>query len=112
MPVIMRRDSRGNTHRVHYIGGVDSSLQRIFGRDSVQVTKNHQFKMGDLVRPTKEYIEQCCNGSVPYEMVQNWHTGFKIVEIGPEIGGMPGVHPIELEDCDSIFIDSEGIEKI
>ena len=80
--------------------------------DSVQVTCDGKFKIGDRVRPTRTYIRECCQGSIPMELIDDWSKGFKITEIGPDGFPWKGAHAIELEGCDMLMLDSTNIEKV
>lgn len=90
----------------------DATARRLFGQDSVQRTVDGRFKIGDRVRPTRQYVEKCCGGSVPYACVANWSIGFKITDIGPEGFPWKGEHSIECEGLDMLMLDTTSIEKV
>ena len=112
---VCRRDSKGEIHKTWFLNEQydprDSIVKRA-GMDSVQITCDGKYRIGDRVRPTEEYIRQCCQGSVPYEMVMDWRRGFRITEIGP--AGYLGEevwHHIELEGCDLLGLSTADIER-
>jgi hypothetical protein len=110
--VITSRDSQGRTHRVTCMGDELPSMRRLFGQDSVQVSCDGKFKIGDVVRPTTDFIDGVLQGSIPYEYVAQWPKGYKIIEIGPEGFPWQGCHNIELEGFDVIGLTTETIEKV
>lgn len=112
---ISRRDSQGNIHRTQFLKEQFSLADHICqqaSQDSVQVTCDGKFRIGDRVRPTRQYLQECCQGSVPMEMVNDWHKGFKITEIGPEGFPWRGAHAIEIEGGDMLMLDSTSIERV
>lgn len=111
---VTRRDSAGLVHTTYFVddGFSGGAIEQFASTDSVQVTCDGKFKIGDMCRPTKEYIENCSGGSVPYELVSNWSRGFKLIEIGPEGFPWKGAHPVELEGCEMLILDTTHIEKV
>lgn len=113
--VVSRHDSQGRVHYTEFLTEQASLADRICqwaSMDSVQVTSDGRFKMGDWVRPTRRYIEECCHGSIPYEMAEQWGRGFRITEIGPDGFPWAGAHAIEIEGGDLLMLDSTSIEMV
>jgi hypothetical protein len=109
---VVRKDSQGRNHYTNVFGDPPLHVDKMFGQDSVQVTCDGKFKIGDLVRPTKDFIDGVLQGSIPYEYVAQWPKGYKIIEIGPEGFPWKGCHNIELEGFDVIGLTTEHIEKV
>jgi hypothetical protein len=80
--------------------------------DSVQQTCDGKLRIGDMCRPTKAYLHAVQTGLTP-EQADVWHTGTKLVEIGPEGFPWGGCHSVELAPpFDTLFLDSSSIEKL
>ena len=109
---ITRKNSKGATETVLCTREDEQTLRRLFGNDSVQVTCDGKFKIGDRVRPTKDFIDSVMQGSIPYENIAQWPQGFKIIEIGPEGFPWKGAHNIDLEGFEVIGLTNETIERI
>jgi hypothetical protein len=95
---------------VYGIGLADA--QRLLGNlDHVQQTSDGKFKIGDIVRPNKFFIDNCCSG-LDHAQALAYAKGVKIIDIGPADRSL-GTHPIELEaPYDTLIIDSDQIEKV
>lgn len=112
MPRHYRRDSRGRLETIVFAAEDRMASSICFMPDSVQVTCDGKFKIGDLVRPTKDFIDEVLGGSIPYERIAQWPKGYKIIEIGPDGWPWKGAHNIELEGFDVIGLTNETIEKV
>lgn len=109
---VTRKNSRGQVETVFCERSQEQVVRRLFAHDSVQVSCDGKFKIGDRVRPTREFIDAVLGGSIPYECVAQWPQGYKIIEIGPEGFPWKGCHNIDLEGFDVIGLTTESIERV
>lgn len=109
---VTRKNSRGQIEGVLCTPEDEQSVRKWFAHDSVQVSCCGKFKIGDRVRPTKEFIDSVLGGSIPYECIAQWPQGYKVIEIGPEGFPWRGCHNIDLEGFDVIGLTTEHIEKV
>lgn len=108
-----RTDSLGKIHTTCVDDTeVTDKVRDMFGNDSVQVSTDGRFKIGQYVRPTKRYIQNVLLDSIPYGIVEYWNRGFPITEIGPPNFPFPNEHYIECEGLDMMILDTTLIEQV